>query len=115
MCCFLRRCSFGNVVTAKADLKFVIAGLAKDDTYVYSASPLTITAALGLLANDVNAPACASKNAALQASRLTPTANGLVTVNAAGDFVYTVNPGLAVPKDDIFTYQVRQWQPAVGS
>ncbi|WIA14215.1 hypothetical protein OEZ85_002754 [Tetradesmus obliquus] len=96
---------FGNVVTAKADLKFVIAGLAKDDTYVYSASPLTITAALGLLANDVNAPACASKNAALQASRLTPTANGLVTVNAAGDFVYTVNPGLAVPKDDIFTYQ----------
>jgi hypothetical protein len=97
----------GNVATAKVDLNFVIAGLAKDDSYSYSASPLSITAALGLLTNDVNAPSCASKGVALTASRLTATTAGLVTVNAAGDFVYTADPALATPKDDSFTYQVR--------
>jgi hypothetical protein len=88
------------------DLKFVIAGLAGDDTFSYSQSPLSITASLGLLANDVNAPACASKAVALVASRLTAAASGLVTVNAGGDFEYTADPALATPRDDTFTYQV---------
>jgi hypothetical protein len=71
----------GQKRSGTVSLKYVLPVSAKDDVLFYSASPLSVTAALGLLANDVNPPACVAKGAALTVARITPATSGTATVS----------------------------------
>ena len=73
---------------------------AVDDAYVVSEdSTLTVNAALGVLANDSD-----PENEALSTSVVTGPANGSLTLNADGSFVYM--PALNFAGTDGFTYAV---------
>lgn len=81
-CCVHADCN-GQTSTATVTLKYVLPVAVTDDTYKYSASPLTVAAAAGLLANDVNPPNCAAQGKPLTAVRTTAAASGTVVVRSS--------------------------------
>jgi hypothetical protein len=71
----------GVTSTATVTLKYVIPVTVNADSYSYSASPFTVTAATGLLANDVNPASCVAQGKALTAVRTSAPASGTVVVS----------------------------------
>jgi hypothetical protein len=51
-----------------------------DDVLQYSAFPLSLAAAQGLLANDANPPACVAKGASLTVARISAPTSGTAAV-----------------------------------
>jgi hypothetical protein len=72
----------GQVSTATGTLRYVIPVTVNADSYSYSASPFTVTAATGLLANDVNPASCVAQGKALTAVGTSASASGTVVVSA---------------------------------
>lgn len=83
----------GVTSTATVTLKYELPVVVNADSYSYSASPYTVTAAAGLLANDVNPASCVAQGKALTAVRTSAPASGTVTVSTAWPWHSCKPPG----------------------
>lgn len=87
-------------VTISVTTEEVLPPVANNDSYdVIQNTPLTVSSAQGVLANDTD-----PNNANLTASIVTRPINGTLTLNANGGFTYTPNQNL-VNITDQFTYK----------